>query len=215
MRRRSLLASVPLALAGCLDGGGASDGTPTTDSTATSTDSPTTTARPTTAADPSLVESEFRATDRCPAAGEADVDVGDGTVTVRGCVVGANGCAVATLEAVIFDTSDEALTVVVATADRSGEGEACTQALVELGYRVRTTFEGGLPASVTVVHEDVDGRRTVADLTLGGTTTTDPIGGTTGAPTADRETDDPHPTTVVDRTTTSSSNLSPESSDAT
>jgi len=179
MRRRSLLATVALAFAGCIDDPGGA-GTTTADPTDTPTDTATPTAPPTTVVDPSLVESEFRAVDRCPAPGEADVDVGTRTVTVRGCVVGADGCTVATLDAVLFDTTAQALTAVVTTADRSGDGESCTQALVERGYRVRATFEGGLPDAVTVVHEDVDGRRTVTERSLDATTT-GPASGTTGS----------------------------------
>lgn len=181
MRRRSLLAALggTLCLAGCLGGdepGEATSESPETEEGGSSTtDAPTTTERtatgptdPATEITPSLVESSFTSTEMCPGPGTATVDTEGTVVAVDGCVRGANGCTVAVLDAVLFETGANELTVRVTTADNSGAGTACTQAIVHLGYAVEVAFDGGLPRRVTVVHDDADGRHTVLDRTFDG-----------------------------------------------
>ena len=77
-------------------------------------------------------------------------------------MVGKNGCTRRRLASVDRDAGD--VTVVVAAVEEREEDEACTEALVNLGYEVRID-DADPPTSVTVVHDDVDGRRTVADIT--------------------------------------------------
>ena len=131
------------------DGG---DPTDATDSaTATETDEPS-----------GLSAVTFVPRASCPDPGGATVDPDADPVSVVGCVVGKNGCARQRLTSVDRDAS--AVTVVVTAVDERGDDEACTEALVNLGYEIRID-DPDPPTSVTVVHDDVDGRRTVADVT--------------------------------------------------
>jgi hypothetical protein len=163
MRRRVFLAATAsvFATGGCLAGGTESDGerkTPPRKSDAT----PTTTDRPRTGVSPTLVETSFEETGTCESPGSVTITPGDGALTVEGCLEGADGCTVASLEAILFDTATESVSVVVGTDDQSGPDAACTQALVNRGYEVSVAFAGGTPETVTVVHDDVRGRREVA-----------------------------------------------------
>lgn len=163
MYRRTVLtglaATVPIALAGCTGGaGGGSGGTDTTtepSETDTSTELQT----------PNVVGA-LEPREECPNPGEATVSFdADEPISVVGCVVGKNGCTVPRLEDVDYDSGRQALTVVVAAVEERDEDEACTEALVNLGYEVELTEAGIDPTSVEVVHDDVDGRRTVVDVT--------------------------------------------------
>ena len=159
MHRRRVLAGAAavttLATAGC-----AGDGpTPVTDGgdppdateTATPTDEPA-----------GLSAVTFVPRESCPDPGGATVDLDADPVSVVGCVVGKNGCTRPRLSDV--DRDSGAVTVVVATVEERADDEACTEALVTLGYEIRIDGPDP-PTSVTVVHDDVDGRRTVADVT--------------------------------------------------
>lgn len=104
----------------------------------------------------------IRLTRRAPGApGTAHVEYRSDAVRVEGTVVGDTGCHVPALDAATVSDDGE-FHVVVAAVDDSGPNELCTQALTELGYAVEATFEGGVPAGVTVVHADATGRETVA-----------------------------------------------------
>ncbi|MFA1610131.1 hypothetical protein [Halobellus rubicundus] len=162
MRRRTVLAgaaaSLPL-LAGCT--GSANDGSePTTDESATATDEPSRTAD-----DADLVSGTLVPREECPTAGDATVELGDGSATVRGCVVGKNGCTVPSLREVTIDAETDVATVVVAAVEERGEDEACTEALVNLGYEVRVDAGDATLTGVEVVHDDIEGRRVVTDVT--------------------------------------------------
>lgn len=98
----------------------------------------------------------------CSTPGDATVRLDGGPVTVVGCVVGKNGCTRPRVASV--DRDDGAVTVVIAAVEEREEGEACTEALVNLGYEARIDHDDPL-TSVTVVHDDVDSRRVVADVT--------------------------------------------------
>ncbi|MGQ4554437.1 hypothetical protein [Halobellus sp. GM3] len=170
MRRRTVLtgvtALISVALAGCTGGAGPGapgDGSTDTDGAETpagtvDTDTSTATGDRFTA--------RFSRRERCPNPGEATVDFGgDGPVSVVGCVVGKNGCTVPRLRDAAYDAGADEITVVVAAVEERDEDEACTEALVNLGYEVELSIDGDPPTSVRVVHDDVDGRRTVVDVT--------------------------------------------------
>ncbi|WP_435185055.1 hypothetical protein [Halobellus sp. EA9] len=162
MRRRTVLegaaASLPL-LAGCT--GSANDGSePTTDESATATDEPSRTAD-----DADLVSGTLVPREECPTAGDATVELGDGSATVRGCVVGRDACYVPQLQEVTLDSQTGVATVVVAAVDESDERESCAQVIVDLGYEVRVDAGDATLTGVEVVHDDKDGRRVVADVT--------------------------------------------------
>ncbi|MFB6091598.1 MAG: hypothetical protein ABEK02_01155 [Haloquadratum sp.] len=157
MRRRTVLvgltALLPSALAGCTGGAGSG--------TETATETP-----PDETVTPRLVTASLLPREACPDPGGATVRFGEGdAITVRGCVVGKNGCTVPRLQDVRYDADATALTVVVAAVEERAENEACTEALVNLGYEVDVEVQGATPTRVRVVHDDVDGRRTVADAT--------------------------------------------------
>ena len=155
MRRRRVLtgtaAITAVAVAGCTgDGDGtATDGGDPTDATGTATPA-------------GLAAVTFTPRESCPNPGGATVRLDADPVSVVGCVIGKNGCTRPRLASVDRDAGD--VTVVVAAVEEREEDEACTEALVNLGYEVRID-DADPPTSVTVVHDDVDGRRTVADIT--------------------------------------------------
>jgi hypothetical protein len=163
MRRRALLALAGsvFTTGGCLAGPPGQDvetGTPNRpdDDTASPTDqSPT-------EAEPTLVETSFEESGTCDAPSTATITAGTDSITVTGCLEGADGCTVASLEAVLFDTANESVSVVVGTDDQGSAEVACSQALATRAYEVSVTFVGDLPETVTVVHDDVRGRREVA-----------------------------------------------------
>lgn len=176
MNRRTVLtgtaALLPLALAGCVGGSGGSDGETETE---TEAETETETAEPETLTEgtgtdaaggsgthPRFTETSLTRLEECPSPGEASVAFDDEGVTVTGCIVGKNGCTVPSLEDVSYDGEKELVTLVVAAVEERDEDEACTEALVNLGYEARVELDGTVPAAAAVVHDDVDGRREVA-----------------------------------------------------
>lgn len=159
MYRRGVLAGVAaLATAGCVGGAGDGAGGDPTDSTGAPTETSTPTPTRTTAG---LSAVTLTPRGSCPDPGDATVRLDAEPVSVVGCVVGKNGCTRPRLAAVDRDAG--AVTVVIAAVEERDDDEACTEALVNLGYEVR--IDGDEPTSVTVVHDDVGGRRTVVDVT--------------------------------------------------
>ena len=165
MRRRTVLSglvvALPLTLAGCTGGSppGDSNGADTTDEQS-ETDTPdddTVT--------PGRISASLVPREECQNPGGAMVSFADGTISVVGCVVGKNGCTVPRLQEVGYDRETGELTVIVAAVEEREEDEACTEALVNLGYGVDIETDGIEPISVRVVHDGVDGRRTVVDVT--------------------------------------------------
>jgi hypothetical protein len=92
------------------------------------------------------------------------IDVAPGTVKIEGCVRGRNGCAEPRLGAVEYDPASGRLDVVVRSIVDVPPDTVCTQALTDRGYRATISLDAGRPATVAVVHDDVDGRRQVAIL---------------------------------------------------
>ena len=157
MKRRGVL--LTLAASGCL-GGGPFDVPPDDSTAAPPSDSTTAAAAETATARTSVRIESFAGTERCPSPGEAAVSVEGADVVVAGCVRGANGCAVPALSAAAYDAAANALTVIVGTDSRD-DADACTQVRTRLGYRTRVSLLGGLPDTVSVVHDDDDGHREV------------------------------------------------------
>ena len=149
MNRRTVLAAVATAtttgLGGCTAGGGG-DG-----------DGGTASGSPSTGSAPTVGSATLDETGDCSNPNTASVAV-DAAVVVTGCIQGPNGCHQPVLANAEVD--GETLEVVVTTEAR--EADACTQALVQRGYEATLTFDGDLPATVTVVHDSMGSRETVA-----------------------------------------------------
>jgi hypothetical protein len=111
---------------------------------------------------PRFTETTLTSTGQCDGPGTASIRFGDVAVIVTGCAHGPNGCAAPVLADVSYAPTEDLLRVVVASEVERGEDEACTQALLPLGYEVRVAMDGTVPGAVRVVHDDVDGRREVA-----------------------------------------------------
>ncbi|MES3162183.1 MAG: hypothetical protein PPP55_11545 [Halorubrum sp.] len=172
MNRRAILATaaaVAVSVAGCVDGGdpdtddpgagsdGGSDGSDeeTDENDGEGSDIEI-------AANPAVDRVEIDELDpsETGSAGEATIEFAAEAVRVEGTVVGTTGChSVTVAEATV---SGDEFRLVVAAVDDAEPDEMCTQALTEVGYEVDAAFDGGLPASVTVVHDDADGQATVA-----------------------------------------------------
>lgn len=180
MRRRTLLQAIAAggvvggpSLSGCTDSdeglgwhanGTANGDTPTPPSPTEDGSSPT----QGDATSPTPDESDAHATAMLVATlrghecTDIDVQFDDDTVVVLGCVRGSNGCHEPHLRGTVL--KGKTLFVTVASVDTSGSMEACTDVLVENGYEVVARFDDGLPSRVEVIHDDMDGRRTVATV---------------------------------------------------
>ncbi|GAB6879397.1 hypothetical protein JCM17823_16710 [Halorubrum gandharaense] len=115
--------------------------------------------------DPELVDTELVTVDTDDDTSDATVSFGEDVVYVEGTVVGETGCHAVELAKTEVN-GDGSLEVVVAAVDDADPEEMCTQALTPLGYVVEATFDDGIPGEVTVVHDDTDGRDTVARESL-------------------------------------------------
>jgi hypothetical protein len=172
MKRRALLAAAAGLLptvAGCVSSGGG--GAPSTESPSTTTAPSTTddasspTDTPCPSSTPSLVDHSFERREECADPGGATVVFGSCDVAVTGCIRGPDGCSVPALGDVRYDADADVLTVLVTVEREADEDTVCTQAIVDLGYAVTATFEGGLPGTVEVVHEGAYGRAEAARAT--------------------------------------------------
>ncbi len=140
----------------------AANGTATTaNDTATTANSTTTTAGQS-GQSPSITSSQLDATGECSNPGNATVksDGNGSSVTVTGCIRGPDGCAKPKLKSATVD--EGTLRIVVTTKEEAGNGTACTQQIVHLGYRVTVELSGGRPKHVEVVHETMGKKKTVA-----------------------------------------------------
>lgn len=143
-------------MAGCVEGGD-SFSEPRDDNSPIATPTPTPTPDDV-QTDASLLSATLRERD-CTA---VEVQFGEDSVTVLGCVRGNNGCHEPHLRAT--ELTGRHLSVTIASVDTSGAMEACTDVLVQNGYEVALRFDGGTPSSVEIIHDDMDGRRTVATV---------------------------------------------------
>jgi hypothetical protein len=170
MHRRAFLSALGFTLtttlAGCLGGapgaGGGGDGGDDRDDTAGPGDGGGSGGNAGGGTHPRFTETSLTSTGQCESPGTAAVDFSDEAVTVTGCAHGRNGCAVPVLGDVSYAPDGDLLTVVVASEVERGEDEMCTEALLPLGYEARVAMDGMVPGVVSVVHDDVDGRREVA-----------------------------------------------------
>ncbi|MFC6975159.1 hypothetical protein ACFQL1_11640 [Halomicroarcula sp. GCM10025709] len=153
MNRRTLLRCLGTAggalVSGCLAGGPADD---------TPTDAPTTDRPPVV----DTVEFSLRGRTDGQQRDTASVSNDASTVTVTGTIWGRNGCRTAQLSSATYDQETGELTVAVETVDRTDEtAVACTQAIVEIRYRVVVSMSRGLPETVVVTHDRGDGPQEV------------------------------------------------------
>ena len=180
MNRHSLLAAAAtMSVAGCVGAGGSpgvtdpgvdgdTEDTDDTDGSEDAADTPEGTDResPETAADPDLRSAGLAEVDGEPAAsdaptdGEASIAFAPDEVAVAAAVVGETGCHGAKIADATVD--DEGGFRVVAAVDRSAPDRLCTQSLTAVGYELEARSDGGVPESVTVVHDDARGPETVA-----------------------------------------------------
>ncbi|WP_123623866.1 hypothetical protein [Halorubrum sp. CSM-61] len=178
MNRRSLLAAAAaVSVAGCVGAGGSpgvadagADGD--TDDTEESEDADGDTGQganegvPETAVDLDLRSTDLVEVDGEPAAsdastdGEAVIDFAPDEVAVAGTVVGETGCHGAEIADATVDDGGT-FRVVVAAVDRSAPDRLCTQSLTAVDYELAARFDGGVPETVAVVHDDARGRETV------------------------------------------------------
>lgn len=93
---------------------------------------------------------------------QASVDFADeSSVGVTGTVSGANACYTAELADANYDSETDAAVVTVASK-KAEDAEMCADCITEIDYEATVTFEGGLPATVEVVHQSLDETATVA-----------------------------------------------------
>jgi hypothetical protein len=162
MDRRTVLSGVGAAFAGLAGCTSSSGGAPTD----TSSESATPTGSPTPPS-PQVTDQSFEPRSNCGEPGAATISVDGDTVVVEGCIVGKNGCQRPVLELATYDDQRDELRVRVAT-EAPSDTEACTQALVDLPYRVRVTFVDGLPGTTTVIHDGVNGQQQAGQAETGG-----------------------------------------------
>lgn len=148
MDRRTLLGlagTLCVALAGCAGDGGSGD-SDTPSPTPTLTETPERPAIETA----TLTVQDITGGQQVD---EATVSLEGGAVVVDGTVWGSDGCKTAVLETADYEVGSETLRVAVATADREDAGDVCTEAIVEIDYRLRVAFSGGFPGTVAVTHD--------------------------------------------------------------
>ena len=113
---------------------------------------------------PTLVDESFEITGGgCgQETSEATVEFADGSVVVTGTIPGANACYVAKLADASFDHEEGTLGVTVTSVEDAKEDVVCADCIAEIDYEATFAFDGGLPASVSVVHEAMGESETVA-----------------------------------------------------
>ncbi|NHN61051.1 MULTISPECIES: hypothetical protein [Halorussus] len=164
MERRELLARFGAVLAGaslggCLGGNrpGGGTGQPedgTTDGGTTTGDGEST-----------LTDTGLEVTDAgCGTPGnDASVEfaAGSDSVVVTGTLRASDPCHTAELADASYDPETGTLEVTVAAVQSDG-ANACAECIARIAYEATFAFDGGLPATVTVVHDAMDESTTVA-----------------------------------------------------
>jgi hypothetical protein len=84
----------------------------------------------------------------------------DGSIDVTGTIPGSNACYVAELADASYDSETGTLELTVSSVEKEG-ADACAQCITEIDYEATFAFEGGLPASVRVVHRAMGETETV------------------------------------------------------
>lgn len=87
----------------------------------------------------------------------------DTAVTVTGCLTGANRSHNPVDD--VTRPTDIMLTVAIASADQSGQVVACTDTIVDNGYETTISQRQPLRETVTVAHDNTDGRHSVTSST--------------------------------------------------
>lgn len=157
-----------VAVGGCLSSGSGpgSDGDPTPDGEPTTgrgseTDTGSTTGEGASA----LTDSSLTVTDAgCGTPGnDADVEfaAGSDSVVVTGTLRASDPCHTAELADASYDPETRALEATVAAVRSDGAG-GCAECIAEIAYEATFAFDGGLPATVTVVHDATGESTTVA-----------------------------------------------------
>ena len=102
-----------------------------------------------------------------PDTASIETDPDAGTVTVTGCISGANACYEAELADVEASEDDDMLRVVIRSYDASKPGQMCAQVIVNLGYRVDLSFDDGpMPGRIEVHHQQRGRAETVASTAV-------------------------------------------------
>ncbi|NEU58836.1 hypothetical protein [Halorussus sp. MSC15.2] len=161
-----------VSLGGCLgqyEDLAGSDGDSTTSESTTAAGETTTEGEPD-GQQSSLTDSSFDpATAECgKPAGDASVQFSqeNGSVTVTGTISGSNTCYTAKLADASYDPESGTLDVTVASVQKGG-ADACAQCIVEIEYEATFSFDGAVPASVSVVHEAMGDTTTVTTAESG------------------------------------------------
>lgn len=105
------------------------------------------------------VETTFELTDAELGVDEPPVvDVADDTVTARGTVrYGSSQCGTVRLAHAGYESSQDRLDLLVVAADATGDAEACTDDLVETGYRAEAAVPGRLRRVAATEHHAFGG----------------------------------------------------------
>ena len=83
------------------------------------------------------------------------------SVAVTGTIAVSDACHTAKLAGASYDPESGTLEVTVVSKKKEG-ADICAQCIVEIDYEASFDFEGGLPQTVTVVHEAMGESKTVA-----------------------------------------------------
>ncbi|MFW5928928.1 MAG: hypothetical protein ACOCT0_00705 [Halobacteriota archaeon] len=85
---------------------------------------------------------------------DAELDEEAGEIVITGTAPGNNGCYSARLEEDDYDADEDIYTARIETYEDREDDEMCTEALVDIEYRLVASFEGGLPSEAEVSHDD-------------------------------------------------------------
>ncbi|WP_435180880.1 hypothetical protein [Halorussus sp. AFM4] len=169
MERRELLARFgavlgALAVGGCLGDGNRPGGGGETTADETTHDG-TTTGETTSGGGTALTDSGLEVTDAgCETpSNDASIEFASdrGSVVVTGTVRAPDPCHIAELADASYDPETGTLDVTVAAVRADGT-EACAECVAAVSYEATFAFAGGLPATVTVVHDSMGESTTVA-----------------------------------------------------
>jgi len=79
----------------------------------------------------------------------------DGTLNVKGTIVGSDACKTAEIESAEYDGDRDAVVVGVGTVDAEDAGDACAEVLTSIQYEATVEFDGEQPL-VVVTHDGED-----------------------------------------------------------
>lgn len=108
----------------------------------------------------SLLEATLNQPSDCP---NVSVTFNTDTVTIVGCVTGANGCHIPAINQT--EVSNDTLTVTIESRENRARDEVCTDAITQNGYELELLFSGPLPQKIILIHKDMHGRQTALTKT--------------------------------------------------